>query len=401
MKYRKIRKLNCESYPARNTNLQTQNLPLAMFLERDDLGFSKYTGSTSTPQSNDTILRYLGIGTVTYVEKPIEPVKSNIEYRTNTEVITSVYLSSNSEINPDNSASVTFNILNRSCEVNNIVIPEGESQVVWVKWTTPSEEQTIEISVTSSDGSLDTDIIVADIVDLDKNPPPDPKANDRNDNFTKVAIPTNTQKTSASWSVWDAYWQPYWVWISVWNWCDHSYTDDEGNWVDDGHYVDNGYWKDLGWWVFYTDNYNASLSANSTITPDEKNPTAIGNTIKSGYGVNNEIVSNVGTSAPNSHITVAQTGISYFSEFDYTAFWRLLDITSKSNSSSTLEFKVNGYSGYGKRTHFTPVWYPDGEYEVYTYLRDCWTPVGELSINLDGSVNIEGSVFDDWHFGPK
>ena len=39
----------------------------------------------------------------------------------------------------------------------------------------------------------------------------------------------------------------------------------------------------------------------------------------------------------------------------------------------THEFKENRYSTYNRRTHFTPIWYPDGSYMPYTWLIDCWT----------------------------
>ena len=96
-------------------SLSHQNLPLAMFLERPDLGFQPFTGSRTGHQSNNTILTYLGIGTISYteIEYP-EPDEFDIEYRVNTEVITAVTLNAIGEINPDNPATVTFNVLGRT-----------------------------------------------------------------------------------------------------------------------------------------------------------------------------------------------------------------------------------------------------------------------------------------------
>ena len=383
-------------------SLSHQNLPLAMFLERPDLGFSVFSGNTSGRQSNDTIIAYLGLGTVTYneLEELPEPSEYDVEYRINTEVVTAVTLNANSEINPDSPATVTFSVLGRTYTMSNIVIPEGESQVVWCKWTTPATEQAVTVTVSTNKGYLSDNRINAKIVDLGKNPPPDPRANDRNDGFSAVSPPSNPQKTSARWTVWWAQWHPFWVWIPVWDWCDHSYTDSEGNSVSDGHWVDNGYWEDQGWYDFFTDIYTASLTASSKITPDTKVPTASGVTMKSGYGVNNVVTSSFSSNAPSSHITGAQTAVSYFPEFKHTTYWRLLDLITK-GYSSRLEFKQNKYSTYNQRSHFSPVWYPNGTYNVYTYLIDAWTPDGMLSMNLNGSVNIQGSVFDDWHIAPK
>lgn len=375
-------------------SLSHQNLPLAMFLERPDLGFPAYSGTTSGKQSNDTILAYLGIGTVTYTEVPEEPKPSmyDVEYRINTEVITAVTIHANKEINPDSPATVAFNIMGRRYTMSNIVIPDGESQVVWCKWTTPATEQSVTITVSTNKGILSDNQINAKVVDLGKNPPPDPKATDRNDSFRSVSPPSNAQKTSARWTVWWAKWHPYWVWIPVWDWCDHG--------EDGGHWVDNGYWEDQGWYDFFTDIYTASLTASSRITPDTKAPTASGRTIKSGYGVNNLVTSSFSTNAPSSHVTGAQTAVSYFPEFGYSTYWRLLDLITR-GYSSRLEFKQNQYSTYTQRSHFSPVWYPNGTYTVYTWLLDGWTPDGMLSMNLTDSLNIQGSVFDDWHIAPK
>jgi hypothetical protein len=375
-------------------SLSHKNLPLAMFLERPDLGFPVFGGNPSASQSNDTILAYLGLGTVTYTEIEEEPAPSeyDVEYRVNTEVVTAVTLQTNSEINPDSPARVTFSVMGRTYTMSNIVIPEGESQVVWCKWTTPATEQAVTVSISTDKGYLSDNQVNAKIVDLNKNPPPDPKANDRNDSFRAVSAPGNAQVTSARWTVWWARWHPFWVWIPVWDWCDHG--------EDGGHWIDNGYWEDQGWYDFFTDIYTARLTASSKITPDEKNPTASGNTMKSGYGVNNLVTSSFSTNAPNSHVTGVQTAVSYFPEFRYGTYWRLLDLTHR-GFSSRLEFKPNQYSAYNQRVHFTPVWYPDGTYTVYTWLIDAWTPAGMLSMNLTDSVNIQKSVFDDWHIAPK
>jgi hypothetical protein len=373
-------------------SLTHQNLPLAMFLERSDLGFPAWNGPSSGRQSNTTILTYLGLGIVSYKDTPpTDPVDTSIEYRTNTQVITAVTLNTTKEINPDSPATVTFNVGGNIYTMSNIVIPEGESQLVWCKWTTPSTEQNVTITVSTNKGYLSENVIKAKIVDLDKNLPPDPTAKDRNDGFKTPSIPNKNQKTYATWSVWWAKWHPYWVWISDWDWCDH------GEW---GHWVDNGWWEDHGWYDFFTDVYSASLTASSNITPDSKSPTATGKTMKSGYGINNRVQTNFSSSAPSSHVTGAQTAVSYFPEFLYETYWRLLDRTVNGYSAQ-FEFKANPYSTYRQRCHFSPVWYPNGQYRVYTYVQDAWTPAGMLSMNLNDYVNIAGSLYDDWHIAPK
>ena len=364
------------------TSLTHKNLPLAMYLEYSDLGFAAYSGPTNKTCSNDTIIAYLGMGIVRFEEQPPEqpePTDYDYEYRVDTDVITPVTLYAGSEINPDGPATVTFTIKGSTYRMRNIVIPEGDSQLAWVKWHTPSEPQDITITVRTNRGTLSQTTIKAKVVDLSGNDPPDPKATDTAGSWRPSSVPSREEKSYAAWSVWWAQWHPYWVW--------HSTGDDDGYWVDEG------------WYDFFRDNYSASMTATARIEPDEKVPTAAGNTMKSGYGVSNTVTATVSTSAPMSHYTYGQTAVSYFPEFNYTTYWRLLDRLS-SGKTARFQFAENIYSTYKQRVHFSPVWFPDGSYTVNTHVMDIWTPAGMLCANLTDSVTISGSLYDDWHIAP-
>ena len=364
------------------TSLTHKNLPLAMYLEYSDLGFAAYSGPTNKTCSNDTIIAYLGMGIVRFEEQPPEqpePTDYDYEYRVDTDVITPVTLYAGSEINPDGPATVTFTIKGSTYRMNNIVIPEGDSQLAWVKWHTPSEPQDITITVRTNRGTLSQTTIKAKVVDLSGNDPPDPKATDTAGSWRPSSVPSREEKSYAAWSVWWAQWHPYWVW--------HSTGDDDGYWVDEG------------WYDFFRDHYSASMTATTRIEPDEKVPTAAGNTMKSGYGVSNTVTATVSTSAPMSHYTYGQTAVSYFPEFNYTTYWRLLDRLS-SGKTARFQFAENIYSTYKQRVHFSPVWFPDGSYTVNTHVMDIWTPAGMLCANLTDSVTISGSLYDDWHIAP-
>jgi len=359
-------------------SLSHKNLPLAMFLEVADLGYPAWSGSRSSAASDSDIKSSLGLGVVRFKDMPTEPPEVSTydyEYRINTEVITAVTVSGG-QSDPDNPVSVTFYIGGRSYRVSNVYYPRGDSQIAWVRWTTPSTPQTMTIQVSvSGGGSTSQGVITAKIVDLDQNEPPNPVADDRNDSYTKPSVPSNAQVISSSWGVWRPWWKAYWVW--------HSTGDD------------SGYWCDHGWWEFDYDRYHASLYASMSIKPDDKNPTASGKTMKSGYGINQTVTANVSTNQ-SSAVTGAQNAVTYFPEFQYKSFWRLLD-RSGGSYSPTFEFKKNEYSTYNRRTHFTPIWIPDGIYTPYTWLIDCWTPTGMLSMNLTDSVSISGNLWTDWH----
>lgn len=362
--------------------LSHKNLPLAMFLEKDDLGYTAWTGSKNSYMTDSDIIQYLGVGIVSFKEpeEEVEVAASDYEYRVDTDVYTSITVTGG-EHTPDNPVTVRFYIKNKVYTVGNIVYPKGASQLVWCKWHTPNTEQTVNIKVTVTGGaSASKTNITANIVDLNKNPPPDPTADDRNDSFRAVSVPNREQRTSAAWSVWSAYWQPKWVWQSRWRWMGKR-------WVDRGSWVDKGEWK------FRSNSYSVSMSANMQITCDEKNPTNVGRTMKSGYGINETVTASI---SGNGQHTELQNAVAYFPEFYYKTYWRLLEYTN-----GALEFRKNKYSTYNNRTHFTPLWYPDGNYKVYTWAIDCWTPAGMLSANLTDSLTIKGNVFDDWHIAPS
>lgn len=360
----------------RMVSLSHKNLPLAMFLEVSDLGYPAWGGSTTKAASNADIKSSLGLGVVRFTEQPEPPVVSayDYEYRVNTEVITAVTVSGG-QSDPDTPTTVSFNIGGKTYNVGNVYYPEGDSQLAWVKWATPAIEQDMVIHVSiRGPGGTDKTTINCKIVDLNKNPPPNPVADDRNNSFKQDSVPQRAEKDRADWTVWDPWWQEYWVW----------HGDDE-----------DGYWCDHGWWEFDLDRYYASLSSTMSIKCDDKNPTANGRVMKSGYGINQTASGSIRTNQ-SSAVTQPQNGVSYFPEFNYQTYWRLLERMG----GGRFEFQKNNYSTYKNRTHFSPIWMPDGKYEVNTWLIDGWTPAGMLSANLTDSLTIRGSLWLDWHIGP-
>lgn len=212
----------------RMVSLTHKNLPLAMFLEVGDLGYPAWGGSKTTAASNADIKSSLGLGVVRFTEKPEEPQIDayDYEYRVNTDVITAVRVSGG-QSDPDRPARVSFNIGGQTYSVGNVYYPEGDSQLAWVKWKTPDTEQNMTIQVTvSGPGSTAKTTLNVKIIDLDKNPPPNPVADDRNNSFQSVSVPSRAVKSAASWSIWRPWWQAYWVWHSTGEdsgyWCDHA-----------------------------------------------------------------------------------------------------------------------------------------------------------------------------------
>lgn len=397
---------------AKMVSLTHKNLPLAMFLERAELGYPAWTGTTTKNVSNDTIINYLGLGVVHFTEEPIpeesietpdpeeddwwygfgwmygvgngNPAGPQYAYRTDTDVITSIRVTADQEYNPDNPLSARFVIDGNNYLVEDIVIPEDESQIVWVKWHTPDEPGEVTIRVTVGGRTRTARAVIEEIVD---NEPPDPKANDRNDLYQLPNVPVQTETETLSWGVWSASWHEYWEWIPNWEWTGT-------------HWVDNGQWVDNGWYDFTFNRYHATLDANQSISPNSKVPTASGNRMKSGYGFDTSLECRIDTNAPVRAYTQAQTTQMFFPEFEYSTYFRVLDRNVQSYRS-TFQFKENRYSTYKSRSHFTPVWFPDGAYKTYTMVYDAWTPAGMLRVNKTASLNLVGNLFEDWHIAPK
>lgn len=48
--------------------------------------------------------------------------------------------------------------------------------------------------------------------------------------------------------------------------------------------------------------------------------------------------------------------------------------------------------------HYIPIWFSKGEYKVYTYSYDIWTPAGMLGdFALAGTLNIDGNLYEDYY----
>ena len=77
------------------------------------------------------------------------------------------------------------------------------------------------------------------------------------------------------------------------------------------------------------------------------------------------------------------------------------------NKATTLErysatataayYRLPAFKTYGN-VHFTPLWYPDGDYAVKLVHSDCWTPAGMISCTVvPEPITISGSAYDDWY----
>lgn len=389
-------------------SISHRSLPFSMFLEVSDLGFPAYKGATNKATKDHVIKEQLGLGIVrfngTLPEDPTKPTPTpeekpedkpnididtkNYDYRVNTDVISSIEIKATNKVTPKNPISVTFNVLGKNHTVDNIVIPEGSSQLVWVKWHTPSTPQTVNIDVSIKNANVNSAKIKAVVGELKEITPPNPTADDRNDKFKMPNLPNNNNATSSTWSKWSCKWKENMKWV--------VYGEDEGG-------NDIGEWIDFGDWEYSITKYSADLTANMDLVPGLRTPPTWFEkdgeyTMKSGYGVNTKVNTNVTYNSSQNDVTSAQNIITTFSDFEYEKYNRILEKTSNNDFKSQFEFKKNKYSTYSDRTHYTPIWYKDNtNYIVNAEIIDVWTPTGMLRVNLNDRIMIDGSLFDDRH----
>lgn len=146
-------------------------------------------------------------------------------------------------------------------------------------------------------------------------------------------------------------------------------------------------------------NFISSLTADTTGNSYERDLTVNGRSYK------NTLVTNYGR------------GAVLFPEYDYEKYYGEVICTDNSDpfaaeyslisnenslyyeEPSESEDKLAAEIAQDKRSriHFTPVWYPDGEYEIALCMFDAWTPAGELRLCRTASVTISGSLYDTWY----
>lgn len=111
------------------TLLDTSEPATRAVFRKSDLGYAAWTGSTSGKVSDDAIISSLGIGIVSYKDVPSEELEApDYTYRVDTDVISSIMLTSATEVNPKNPAKATFYINGGTYTVSNIVMPSGETE---------------------------------------------------------------------------------------------------------------------------------------------------------------------------------------------------------------------------------------------------------------------------------
>ncbi len=342
-------------------------------------------------------------------------------YTTSTNVITSFNIESVGDIVPSQDLDIKV-IANKpimkdgkkitEITFKDVVVKGGEPQIKWFEWTTPDDPTTVTFKfeayskgkkLTSTQATLGT--INCTIKEVIENIPPDPGPYDKmpkNYDFpTGDKNPTTLDDcyTNNSWSEW-------------------VYTG--------GKFVEN--------------KYVAKVKATMEIQPDERCKTRReiynGWKMGSGYGINCDIgvsysVFKNGTYSDSSidgRLTGTPIAETFFPEFQYKgpteyakgwgeqeycysknkidtpAYNRILVPSYYSGKDSDMikgfNFEINPHSHFDRPVHFTPLNYPDGNYDLRAIVHSVWSPAGEIKVYLSDRIIIAGAVYDDYYVGP-
>lgn len=335
----------------------------------------------------------------------------------------------------------------------------GEETMGWIKWHTPSREQSVVITLESKRDTLllldedgnqcDKLTINADIAKVKESTPPDPLVSDTKPSWQRIYSQSSVQERISGYVSGDSVQELSWyTWSIGAGWSQSSDYDRRRVKIITGGMTDPSsqtpYWgaetenQDVTLYTWGVDNryypsatatrtigsfyagavyistadiqlekvtYSVSMSAEAAISPSDYCKTAAYSessgkyTMKSGYGI--QISVDAHLSGDTQYCTGSQTANVLFPEFNYnrhstTLYNRLLE-----KSGGSFVFRKNKYSTYNDRVHFTPIWFPDRKnYTVYVEVFDVWCPAGQLSVRLTDQIFIKGNVYDDWHIAP-
>lgn len=321
-------------------------------------------------------------------EMSVDAVSMSGSYCTGETVISSFTVRNDSDydITPDmrNTAAFTAYYYNGSQKVviatdtwNNVVIPSGKANLVYFKWTVPTNlagktvycECTINSNNTVNEENRDNNTAVfhTTVVSFAESQTPNTRyESTAPGSFRRDSAPANSTEQS-TWTMW-------------------VYENDR----------------------FVLKSYGVQISsASPVITPSADCKTAVYEngrwTIRSGYGFTISYTPTVtavsGYSDPGRNAyTDVQSVYAVFPEFNYastTGNCRTLAYTD-----GRWQFVQNDNALDNERIHFIPVWFADGNYTVSVTASRVWTPAGVISAaRTTNTFTIDGSIFDDYYVG--
>lgn len=315
-------------------------------------------------------------------------IMPNSPYRAGTTVITSFKVINNSRfpVLPGHNNTVAFEayyldgrkkvtITTQTWE--QVVIPDYDNNLVYFKWTVPTNAagKTIYCKATvNADHTIDeintgnnADILTPLVVEKLYSQTPDTQFEKTRPDGFKIPAIAKPRFDEAYWSMW-------------------IYQNGE----------------------FVRREYGLTISSDGPmVTPDEDCPTATMVQgcwqMPSGYGFylnyRPVVTKAYGGALPDSAAyTDVQQVYALLPEYQYSLTAGYFRTMEKVGNTWMLE--QNPYADNLDRLHFTPLWYPNGDYIPTIYATDVWTPAGMLTSTQNcNAICIANAAYDDWYVG--
>ena len=310
-----------------------------------------------------------------YAKIVIVPIEPNAAYRENTDVISSFWLVniSGDDYTPSTGAKVVFSVYNASGqkiagETQDFVVPNNDKNLAYFKWRVPDGYGGSNVTIKAHivDGAYQYNHVERSyrVASFDTLTTPNTSYKDKAPEGFSVPTATYNNGTNARW------WQ-------------YSYSN--------GSYVKK--------------EYAAGNTVSNVTLTTPTNPTAYTSNgklyMKSGYGFECSYTHSMSTvsgydSTSANKCVAPQYFYALFPEYNY-AYGTNLCRSFETVSGKKVFVNATGMN----RQHFTPIYYPDGEYKFQIVLSDCWTPAGMLTTYKTVTIQIDGNMYDDWYVGRK
>lgn len=302
----------------------------------------------------------------------LQPIPQNADYRENTEVITSFWLNNGytDDYTPSENISVKFNVYNGSSLIKSytktqVIVPGKASNLLYFKWKVPTGLNGADVRITGEiiDGGVSYNKVSAAYSTTPKisSITPDTQFEKKTPSGFTIPSEPQTKNQSASW----------------WEW-----------------YYSSGQFVKKTFAVGFSDSYASIMPATGSTAKKSGSVWYM----KSGYGLSLSLSNGTkgisGYPMPASTAyTKPQFAVATFPEYEYST--ALKKYSTLTLSGTNWIFPAHG--SYGN-VHFTPLWYPNGNYTVSVTLSDMWTPAGMITKTMNtNTVKISDSAYDDWY----
>ncbi len=308
----------------------------------------------------------------------LSPITPNASYREGTDVFTSYWLKNGYSDNyiPSSNITIRFRVYNASGTLiktatkTQAIVPGNDKNLVYFKWKVPTglNYRNVTVKADILDGGKYYNLVskTYSTIPYLKYTTPDTRYEEKAPTeFNVSATPSEVYEFAS--------------------WWEYTYTGNR----------------------FVKKTYGAGINnrGQNSITPKSGASSGVRNgswEMKSGYGFS--VKAAVGTLNVSGYQTPSAnmyTGVQYayitIPEYGYKYASGKCRTLEKSGSYWVLP--ENG--SYG-RLHFTPLWFPDGNYDAWIMQSDMWTPSGMVKAGRStNTIVIKDSAYDDWHIGRK